>query len=381
MDAVSSLLDGPRARRAFLLQVVMAPPFAIRVEDEAPLTLVAATTGELVLVDEDTGLEVWLAPGDVALARGPDHYRIADAPGSEVQVVVHPGQVCTPPDGVEAKVADVLGTRTWGSATEGSGSATEGSGSATEGSGSATEGSGSATEGSGSATEGSGSATVGSGSATEGSGRAADPDGVAMIVGTYERAGEVSRRLLDALPALAVVRDGPTTRPLVALLAGEVVRDEPGQEAVLDRLLDLLLVTAVRAWFARPEAGAPAWYRAHDDPVVGHALRLLHDDPSAPWTVASLAREVGVSRATLARRFADEVGETPIAYLTEWRLALAADLLREPDATVAGVARQVGYGTGFALSAAFSRVRGISPSEHRALAPTEELLDLVPASR
>ena len=138
VDAVSSLLDGPRARRAFLLQVVMAPPFAIRVEDEAPLTLVAATTGELVLVDEDTGLEVWLAPGDVALARGPDHYRIADAPGSEVQVVVHPGQVCTPPDGVEAKVADVLGTRTWGSATGGSSSATEGSGSATGGSSSAT---------------------------------------------------------------------------------------------------------------------------------------------------------------------------------------------------------------------------------------------------
>jgi AraC-like DNA-binding protein len=110
---------------------------------------------------------------------------------------------------------------------------------------------------------------------------------------------------------------------------------------------------------------------------VGHALRLLHQEPSAPWTVASLAREVGVSRATLARRFADEVGETPMAYLTEWRLALAADLLREPDATVAGVARQVGYGTGFALSAAFSRVRGISPSEHRALASTEERREVV----
>lgn len=368
MDAVSSLLDGPRARRAFLLQVVMAPPFAIRVEDEAPLSLIAATTAELVLVDDGTGLEVWLAPGDVALARGPlpdpltapstpgrsgqGHYRIADAPDSEVQVVVRPGQVCTPPAGVQAKVADVLGTRTWGSATGGPGSATGGSG----------------------------SATGGSGSATGGQGRTADPHGVALVVGTYERAGEVSRRLLEALPALAVVRDGPATRPLVDLLAAEVARDEPGQEAVLDRLLDLLLVTAVRTWFARPEAEAPAWYRAHDDPVVGHALRLIHDRPAEGWTVASLAREVGVSRATLARRFADEVGETPMAYVTEWRMALAADLLREPDATVAGVARQVGYGTGFALSAAFSRVRGISPSEHRALAPTEERLGVL-ASR
>ena len=130
-----------------------------------------------------------------------------------------------------------------------------------------------------------------------------------MIVGTYERAGEVSRRLLDALPALAVVRAGPATQPLVDLLAGEMVRDEPGQEAVLDRLLDLLLVTTVRTWFAGPEADTPAWYRANDDPVVGHALRLLHQEPAAPWTVATLAHEVGVSRATLARRFADEVGE------------------------------------------------------------------------
>lgn len=320
MDAVSSLLDGPRARRAFLLQVVMEPPFAIRVQDEAPLSLLAATQGRMVLVDVATAMEVVLEPGDVALARGPDHYLIADDAGTDVQVVIQPGQVCTLPDGVEVKVADVLGTRTWGSG----------------------------------------------GDAGEG--------GVAMIVGTYERAGEVSRRLLEALPALAVVRSGPATRPLVDLLAGEIVRDEPGQEAVLDRLLDLLLVTTVRTWFAGPEADAPAWYRANDDPVVGHALRLLHQEPAAPWTVARLAREVGVSRATLARRFAEEVGETPMAYLTEWRLALAADLLREPDATVAGVARQVGYGTGFALSAAFSRVRGISPSEHRALVPTDERL-------
>src|SRR5690349_3423919 len=113
MDAVSSLLDGPRARRAFLLRVVMDPPFAIRVEDEAPLSLVAATHGTLVLVDAATGMEVRLDPGDVALARGPDHYVIADDAATEVQVVIKPGQVCTLPDGVDVKVADVLGTRTW----------------------------------------------------------------------------------------------------------------------------------------------------------------------------------------------------------------------------------------------------------------------------
>jgi AraC-like DNA-binding protein len=92
---------------------------------------------------------------------------------------------------------------------------------------------------------------------------------------------------------------------------------------------------------------------------------MLHNNPAHPWTVAMLAAETGVSRAALARRFAELVGEPPMTYLASWRLALAADLLREPDATVGAVARQVGYGSSFALSTAFKRVRGISPQEHR----------------
>jgi AraC-like DNA-binding protein len=93
---------------------------------------------------------------------------------------------------------------------------------------------------------------------------------------------------------------------------------------------------------------------------------MLHNNPAHPWTVATLAAETGVSRAALARHFTELVGEPPISYLTGWRLALAADLLRDPDATVGAVARQVGYGSAFALSAAFKRVRGVSPQEHRA---------------
>jgi AraC-like DNA-binding protein len=92
---------------------------------------------------------------------------------------------------------------------------------------------------------------------------------------------------------------------------------------------------------------------------------MMHNNPDHPWTVASLATEIGVSRAALARRFTDLVGEPPMAYLTGWRLTLAADLLREPDATVAAVARQVGYASPFALSTAFKRVRGVSPRQHR----------------
>lgn len=81
--------------------------------------------------------------------------------------------------------------------------------------------------------------------------------------------------------------------------------------------------------------------------------------------MASLAARTGVSRAALARRFTELVGEPPMSYLTEWWLTLAADLLREPDNTVGAVAQQVGYGSSFALSTAFKRVRGVSPREHR----------------
>ena len=158
--------------------------------------------------------------------------------------------------------------------------------------------------------------------------------------------------MLRSLPPLVVLRDEAWDTPLVPLLADEIVKDDPGQEAVLDRLLDLLLIAILRAWFARPEAAAPAWYRAHGDRVVGAALRLMHDDPAHPWTVAGLAAATNVSRATLARRFSELVGEPPMAYLTSWRLALAADLLREPDATVSAVA-------------APGRLRQLLRAEHR----------------
>ncbi|MGH2969238.1 MAG: AraC family transcriptional regulator, partial [Solirubrobacteraceae bacterium] len=195
------------------------------------------------------------------------------------------------------------------------------------------------------------------------------PDGATvMLTGTYQMSGEVSGRLLRALPTLLVLEDDAWDSPLIPLLAGEIVKDEPGQEAVLDRLLDLLLIAVLRAWFARPEAGAPAWYRAHGDPVVGPALRMIHNNPAHPWTVAALADAAGVSRAALARRFNDLVGEPPMSFLTGWRIALAADLLREPGSTVGSVAQQVGYGSSFALSTAFKRLRGVSPRDYRAQA-------------
>lgn len=101
--------------------------------------------------------------------------------------------------------------------------------------------------------------------------------------------------------AMVIPRAAHAEAALVSLLAKEAVRDEPGQDLVLDRLLDLLLVAVLRAWFTTPDTDPPACYRAYGDPVVGPVLRLIHGRPDHPWTVAALAARAGVSRATLAR--------------------------------------------------------------------------------
>lgn len=131
----------------------------------------------------------------------------------------------------------------------------------------------------------------------------------------------------------------------------------------LPSLLDLLLVYMVRAWLARAATGA--WPAVLGDPVTTAALRALHADPAAPWTNDSLAARAGVSRATLARRFTSLVGRPPMAYLTWWRLTLAAARLRDTDAPLAAVARETGYGSPYALSHAFSREFGTTPGRYR----------------
>ncbi|TXL86500.1 AraC family transcriptional regulator [Streptomyces sp. IB2014 016-6] len=193
------------------------------------------------------------------------------------------------------------------------------------------------------------------------------PDGgTVLLSGAYDNPGGVSERLLRALPPVLVIPDADCHSPMLALVTAELTRESPGQQAVLDRLLDLLLISALRGWFDRPGTSAPPWYLAADDPVVGQALRLLHDRPADPWTVAKLAAGAGVSRAALARRFTARIGEPPMTYLTGWRISLAADLLRGTDDTVGAIARKVGYANTFALSVAFKRLRRITPSEHRA---------------
>ena len=309
MDPLSGVFGDPRAQGAFVLRVAMAPPWSFRIEDEAPLTLVAMLQGSAWMwFDHDEPAP--LPAGSVALIKGPQHYTLADEPTSPLQVVVGPDQYCTTVDGVELADAWLLGPRTWGN----------------------------------------------------------DPDGATrMLVGTYHVQSEVGRRLLGALPDLVRLEPDAWSTPLLPLLADEAGRELPGQDAIVDRLLDLVVLSVIRTWFERQDDDAPAWYRAGCDPVVGPLLQQMHRDPSHPWTVAELASRAGLSRAALAKRFTETVGEPPMTFLTNWRLTLAADMLRQPDETVGSVAAKVGYSSPYALSTAFKRVRGVSPREHRRL--------------
>ena len=193
-------------------------------------------------------------------------------------------------------------------------------------------------------------------------GNTRSPDATTMLIGTYTQETSVGAHVLAHLPEVLVLPDLNT--PTAAMLGTELASDAPGQVAVLNRLLDLVLVHALRhAYQAGLMRGSPA---AQTDPVIGRALGLIHERPEHPWTVAALAAEAGLSRAAFARRFADRVGEPPLTYLTRWRLSLAADLLAGTGLTLDAVAARVGYANPFALSAAFKRVRGLAPAQFRA---------------
>jgi len=307
MDVLDDLLAGTRARDGVFNLTILDPPWALEIRDEAPLALATLVRGSGWVTRD--GIEpVRMAEGDVAIFTGPTPYVVGDSVETAPQLRIHPGGICEPLPGAPVDYSARLGVRTY-------------------------------------------------------DGRA--PGSVMVASGTYQLAGDVSRRLVMALPSVLVVPAGDVAGSVMDMVSSEIQRDAAGQQSVLDRWLDLALITTLRAWFDRPESHAPGWYQAHTDPVAGTALRLLHEDPAYPWNVTELADRVGVSRASLARRFTALVGEAPMSYLTGWRITLAADQLRATKDTVETIARRVGYANAFALSVAFKRVRGTTPTAHR----------------
>jgi AraC-like DNA-binding protein len=154
----------------------------------------------------------------------------------------------------------------------------------------------------------------------------------------------------------------------VELLRDEVERPDPGAQAVIATLIDLLFVYLLRAWLAGRRDTGDGWAHALYDPTVGGALALIHRKPARPWTVASLANAVTVPRATFSRRFTALTGLSPMAYVTAWRMTVAARLLRQNGAPLREIAGEVGYESEFAFARAFKRTIGQAPGQYRSSA-------------
>ncbi|GAA3576551.1 AraC family transcriptional regulator [Amycolatopsis ultiminotia] len=295
---MSELLTDVWGRGAVFRPAVLRTPWALRMSTGAPLMVATMLRGHAWVVADGRD-PVRIAEGQIAVVRGDVPYAVADAPSSVPTWTVTAADYCPGGTGPTRSCGRPVG---------------------------------------------------------EGTG-----EGPVLLTGAFERRGGFSRHLLHALPAVLVAPAAGSAVPSAEAMAEEVTRTGPGQMLVLERLLDLILVSALRGWFDE----APDWCRGMDDPWTGTALRLMYDSPAYPWTVAELAAKTGVSRAAFARRFTALVGEPPMTHLTGWRIALAAELLRDTDLTVDAIARRVGYSGAFALSVAFKRVRGSRPSDHR----------------
>mgnify|MGYP006281266089 CR=1 FL=1 len=191
-----------------------------------------------------------------------------------------------------------------------------------------------------------------------------------LVCGTVSFGDPLGRQLVATLPPLIRIEahSDPESHWRLATarqLASEVARPRPGGAFVITRLADLLVIHAIRAWLERDLIGASGWLGALRDPQIGRALNLMHDDPTRDWTVASLAGAVSMSRSSFADRFTRMVGESPMRYLTRWRMDLAASRLRDGAEIVGDVARRVGYRSEAAFSRAHKRIVGRSPGAMR----------------
>lgn len=155
---------------------------------------------------------------------------------------------------------------------------------------------------------------------------------------------------------------------VAALLRAAVVesnRKNPGGEAVLERMSEMLFVEALRRYVETIPAGETGWLAGMRDPSTGRVLALLHEKPDAPWTLDRLADEAAMSRSTLHDRFVHFIGQPPMQYLARWRMQVASRLLRDTNAKVVEVALSVGYESEAAFSRAFKRAAGVSPGAWR----------------
>jgi AraC-like DNA-binding protein len=173
--------------------------------------------------------------------------------------------------------------------------------------------------------------------------------------------------LLATLPRVIHVpgRERPMLRRLGELALAESNEPKPGSETALARLSELLFVEVVRGYVAALPSDGIGWISGLRDAHVGRALQKIHERPAHPWTLDALSKEAGTSRSVLVERFTHFVGVPPIRYVSDWRIQLAASLLRGGSSGLAEIAKTVGYGSETALSRAFKRSVGVAPAAYR----------------
>jgi AraC-like DNA-binding protein len=195
--------------------------------------------------------------------------------------------------------------------------------------------------------------------------RIGDPDAplnAEMMLGHCAFASPDAALLVSLLPGLVHVRGEPRLATLVQLLRDESRTRRPAREVVLERLLEVLLIEALRA--GAGTGASLGLLRGLADERLSAALRALHAQPTRGWTVAQLAAEAALSRSGFFERFQRAVGVAPMEYLLAWRMALAKDLLRRQDGKVAQIAERVGYSSASTFSVAFSRHVGMTPTQY-----------------
>jgi AraC-like DNA-binding protein len=196
------------------------------------------------------------------------------------------------------------------------------------------------------------------------------PAELRALIGYCEFGSPDAAVLVSLLPQLVHVRGERRLATLVQLLGEEARARRPARDVVLARLLEVLLIEALRCSGAAPASSGLV--RGLNDERLAVAIRRMHEDPARPWTVAQLAKEAALSRSVFFERFNRAVGVAPMEYLLAWRMALAKKLLRQNQSTVAEVAERVGYGSASTFSVAFARSAGLPPARYaRALQRSE----------
>jgi len=191
------------------------------------------------------------------------------------------------------------------------------------------------------------------------------PPDVRLLVGYCVFGSPDAALLVSLLPQLVHVRGEQRLATLVQLVGEESREQRPARDVILARLLEVLLIEALRS--TAGTAASPGLLRGLADGRLAVAIRRMHESPARPWTVAQLAKEAALSRSAFFERFSRAVGAAPMQYLLAWRMALAKNLLRRQEGGVAEVAERVGYSSASTFSVAFTRYVGQPPARYARL--------------